>query len=248
MALALMRIARLNQKILPGQPDRRACGRGNAFLTSGKSEPLARGRLHGDARLRKPGDLGDLRTHRIAQWTDFRRFANHRHFQMCDPSATFADEFDRMFQELIGRSTLPLRIARREVRTDVAIGQRAEDGVDNRMQSDVAIGMREEAAIERHTDAAQHQVIAVGQRMHVVAGAGADIAQHGAEARFLACKVFRGGQLHVRSIAFKGRNRQSCPFGNCSVVGKIIAAFTRGTAMGFQNNVETERLRRLRDS
>jgi hypothetical protein len=90
-------------------------------------------------------------------------------------------------------------------------------------------------------------MIAVGQRMHIVARAGADIAQHGAEARFFTRKVFRGGQLHVRNIALKRRHRQSRPFCNRGIIGEIIAAFTRGTTMSFQNNIKSKCLRCLRD-
>src|SRR5665647_2289293 len=50
----------------------------------------------------------------------------------------------------VGRGALPLRVARRKVRTDIAIGQRAENGVDQRMQPDVAIGMSQKAAAMRN--------------------------------------------------------------------------------------------------
>ena len=52
---------------------------------------------------------------------------------------------DRVFQELVGGGALPFRVARRKMRADVAVGERAEDGVDQRMQADVAVGMGEEA-------------------------------------------------------------------------------------------------------
>ena len=68
-----------------------------------------------------------------------------------------------------------------------------------------------------------------------------------AEAGFLADEIFRGGQFHVRRIAFKGRHRQSRPFGERGIVGEIVAAVARGAAVGVENDVEAERLRRLRD-
>ena len=57
----------------------------------------------------------------------------------------------------------------------------------------------------------------------------------------------RGGQLHVRRIAFKGRHRQSRPFRQCGIVGEIAAALARGAAVGVENDIEAESLRRLRD-
>src|SRR5258708_3111801 len=80
-----------------------------------------------------------------------------------------------------------------------------------------------------------------------VAGEGRDIAEQASEAGFFADKIFRGGQFHVRRIAFKCRHRQSRPFGKCGVVGEIAAAIARCAAMGVEDDVETKRLRLLRD-
>ena len=134
------------------------------------------------------------------------------------------------------------------MRTDIAVRQRAEDGVDQRMQADVAVGMGEKAAGVRHAHAAEHQMIAVAEGVHVVAGAGPDVAELGGEAGFLADEIFRRGQFHVCRIAFKGRYRQSRPFGERRIVGEIAAAVARGAAMGIENHIEAKRLRRLRDS
>ena len=100
----------------------------------------------------------------------------------------------------------------------------------------------------RHAHAADHQMIAVAEGVHVVAGAGPDIAEHGAKAGFLADEIFRRRQFHVRRIAFKGRHRQSRPFRERRVVGEIAAAIARGAAMGIENHIEAKRLRRLRDA
>ena len=141
-----------------------------------------------------------------------------------------------------------LRIAGRKMRADIAVRQRAEDGVDQRVQADVAVGMREKAAAVRHANAANHHMIAVAEGVNVVAGPGSDIAERGAEAGFLANKIFRCRQFHVCRIAFKGRHRQSRPFGQRGVVGEIAAAIARRAAMGIENHVEAECLRRLRDA
>jgi len=165
---------------------------------------------------------------------------------MRDASAAGGNPVDRVFQEAVGGSALPLGIAGRKMRSDIAVRQRPEDRIDQRMEADIAVGMREKAAAVRYPHPADHQVIAVTEGVNVVAIAGSDIAEHGAEAGFFANEILRGGQLHVGRIAFKGRHRQSRPFRKRGVVGEIAPALAGGTAMRLENHVEPERLRRLR--
>ena len=91
-------------------------------------------------------------------------------------------------------------------------------------------------------------MIAVAEGVNVVAGSGSDIAEHGAEAGFLADEIFRCGQFHVRRIAFKGCHRQSRPFRKRRVIGEIAAPVARRAAMSVENHIEPECLRRLRDA
>src|SRR5437868_8497739 len=172
--------------LAPRETDGGARGRGDAFLAAGKAEPLAGRCLDGDARDVETGDLGDAGAHGIAQWPDLRALADHRDFEIGDPAAARGDAVDGIFQELVGRGALPLRIARRKVRTDIAVRQRAEDGVDQGMQADVAVGMGEKTFGMRHAYAAKHQMIAVAEGVHIVAGTGPDVAELGGEAGFLA--------------------------------------------------------------
>src|ERR1700737_806438 len=132
------------------------------------------------------------------------------------------------------------------MRTDIAVRQRAENRIDQRVEADIAVGMREKAAAVRYTDAANHQMIAVAKGVNIVAASGSDIAEHGAKASFFADKIFRCRQFHVRRIAFKCRYRQSRPFGKRRVIGEIAAAIARRAAMGVKYHIEPERLRRLR--
>ena len=63
------------------------------------------------------------------------------------------------------RRAVPLRIARREMHADVAVGERAEDRVGQRMQHHVGIGMAgERRASCGNAHAAEHDVVAVGRR------------------------------------------------------------------------------------
>ena len=124
--------------------------------------------------------------------------------------------------------------------TDIAIGKRAENGVDQRVQSDIAVGMGEKTAIVRHPHPADHQMIAIAESVHIIAAAGSDVAERRIEARFLAREIFRCREFHVGSIAFESCDRQSHPFGERGVVGEIVAALTFGAAMRVQDRIEAE--------
>src|SRR6185436_3968278 len=130
----------------PGQTNSGGRGGGDAFLAAGKAEPFAGRRLDGDARDVEPGDLGNAGAHDIAQRANLRALADHRDFEIGDPTAARGDTVDGVFEELVGRRALPLRVARRKVRTNISVRQRAENGVDEGMQADVAVGVGEKAA------------------------------------------------------------------------------------------------------
>ncbi len=115
------------------------------------------------------------------------------------------------------------------------------------MEADIAVENARENAAMGHANAADHQMIAVTKGVNVVASAGPDIAEHGAEASFFAHKIFGCRQFHVCRIAFKCRHRQSRPFRQRGIVGEIAAALARGAAMGIENDVKSKRLRCLRD-
>ena len=64
-----------------------------------------------------------------------------RQIEMGDAAAARGHALDGELQEAVGRRAAPLRIARRKMRADVAVGERAEDGVGQRMQTDIGVGM-----------------------------------------------------------------------------------------------------------
>ncbi len=78
-------------------------------------------------------------------------------------------------------------------------------------------------------------MIAGAEGMDVVTRGAANIARH---LYFGARKIVRCRELHVGSIAFKGRNRQSRPLRDRGVVGEVVAAVLGGAAMRRQNGVE----------
>src|SRR6478752_6395855 len=68
--------------VAPRQADGGARDRGDAFLAAGESKSFAGGRLHRYPRQRQARDLGDARTHGIAQRADFRALADQRHIEV----------------------------------------------------------------------------------------------------------------------------------------------------------------------
>ena len=134
------------------------------------------------------------------------------------------------------------------MRADVAVGERAENGVDQRMQRDVGVGMSGHAARMRNADAAEHDVIAVGEGVHVEAVADAHVGQRGAMRSFGAGEILVGRDLHVAGLAFEYADAMTGPFGERGVVGEILAPCRRRAAMRGEDQIEGESLRRLHDA
>ena len=61
------------------------------------------------------------------------------------------------------------------MRADIALGQRAVDGIGDGMEPHIGIGMALQAPLMGQGHAAEHHVIAGPEAVHVVAIAGADI-------------------------------------------------------------------------
>ena len=91
-----------------------------------------------------PASSAMLRAHGVAMRPDPRRLAHDGEIEMRDAAAARGDALDREGEEAVGRGAAPLRIAGRKMRADVAVGQRAEDGVGQRMQRDVGVGMADQ--------------------------------------------------------------------------------------------------------
>ena len=199
------------------------------FAAPGEAELLAGGRLHADTRRRDAGDLGDARAHGVAVRADPRRLADDRDIEMRDASAARLHALDRKVEEAVRGGAAPLRIARRKVHADVAVGERAEDRVDQRMQHDVGVGMARDAARmrrcarrrarhdrRRQTDARRSRSRCARRRAR---RAGSP----------LRAKILRRWSVFtLRCLAFEDRNLEPGPFGERGIVGEILAA--RGRA------------------
>ena len=78
-------------------------------------------------------------------------------------------------QEHVRSCTLPARIRVREVLADVAVADGAQQGIGERMQPDIGVGVPFEAVGMRDLDAAQPDVVARREAMHIEALTGAHI-------------------------------------------------------------------------
>ena len=87
------------------------------------------------------GERGDVCAHGVAMRPDARGLAHDVDIDMGDAAAARGEALEREGDEPVGRGAAPLRIARRKMHADVAVGERAEDGVGQRVQDHVGVGM-----------------------------------------------------------------------------------------------------------
>jgi hypothetical protein len=114
---------------------------------------------------------------------------------------------------------------------DIAVGERAEDGVDQGMQHHVGVGMARQSARMRDAHAAEHHVIAVAELVYVEAEARAHVAQGRELGRLGAGEIVVGSELHVCGLAFEGRHFEAGPFGERGIVGEVRTAGGKGPPM-----------------
>src|SRR3546814_4919276 len=109
---------------------RKLQGRGglcsDPLAATGKAQPLARCRLHTNPFDRNRKDFGNAHADRVPMRANFRRFGNDGQVDMVDPPAARRDAFAGEGEEAVRRRAAPLRIARRELVADVAVGEGAE--------------------------------------------------------------------------------------------------------------------------
>src|SRR5258705_7381112 len=131
------------------------------------------------------------------------------------------------------------------MRPDIAVRERAQDGVDQRMEAWIGVRMPREPAVVRNFYPSEPDVIAVREGMHVIAVAGPDIAERGELPGLGPGKILRRRELDVAGLAIKHVDRHAGPFGQGGIIGEMVAARRQRLAMGRQQGVEPEGLRSL---
>src|SRR5262245_552011 len=165
--------------LFPRQTDRCRCIGRDTFTAAGEPKLFACGRLHADALGTNAGKPGDICPHSVAMGADARGFAYDCEIEMRDAAFAGAHAIDCKCKKTVGRRATPLRIARREMGSDIAVGKRAENCVGKGMQGDVGIRMAGKGLRMRNADSPEHDMIARSKRVNVEAGTGSYIAEHG---------------------------------------------------------------------
>ena len=98
----------------------------------------------------KAGDGGKSLTDCVPMRSDLRGLANHGRVDVRDHAAARAHGFHRRVQKDGGGGTLPLRVARRKMATDVAVAEGAVERVGDGMAQDVCIRVANQTFGVRH--------------------------------------------------------------------------------------------------
>ncbi len=91
---------------------------------------------------------------------DLRRLADHRRVDVGDHAAARTHGGRCGGEEDGGIRAFPLRVGWREMAADVAVAERAVDGVGDGMAQHVRVGMADEPAPVRHLEATEPDVVA----------------------------------------------------------------------------------------
>ena len=110
-------------------------------------------------------------------------------------------------QEVVGGRAPPVRVARREMHADIAGADRAQHRVGQRVQADIGVGMADEAGVVRDRDAADADVVAGAEGMHVEALADPHIAEPRCEQPFGGGQVL--GRRHLEIVLAAGDQRRA---------------------------------------
>ena len=173
-----------------------------------------------------------------------RALANEGEVEIDQPAIGGGDQIEGMAQEPVGRRIPPLRIAVGKVPADIALAERAQNGVGQRVQGGIGIRMAFQSMAVVDPDAAQHNMVARLEGMNVE-----PLADNGCPGRHRPAgdtvglgQVLGGRDLEIGVRTRAHDDREPGGFCNGRVVGQRPAG---GGFMGLQDIVIAERLRCL---
>ena len=123
---------------------------------------------------------------------------------------------------------------------NVAVRQRAEDRVGERMECNVGIGMTDEAAGMGHLDTAQGDESPIAETVDVETAADPNASVAARKDRFCPGKIVGGRHFEIILRPLNQHDIETRTFGDRSVVGQAV--FARGGAVGCEDGVETKPL------
>ncbi len=126
---------------------------------------------------------------------------------------------------------------------DIAGADRPQERVGQRVQADIGIGMADKARVMRDRDAADHDVVAGAERMHVEALADPDIAEARGEEPLRRGEVLRGRHLQIVLAPLNHERRHPGGLGDRRIVGQHASDCG---AVRRENGREMKALRGLR--
>ena len=162
---------------------------------------------------------------------------------MGDGTALAAHQVRRVPQELIRGRALPLRIVRWKMDADIARAQGTQKGVGQCVEPGIGVGMTDQRARVRNLHAAEPEMVAGAECVHVESLTGADVAQRGAKASFRVAQIVLGRHLEIILAAGHEADRDAGVLGDRGIVGQIEPP---GRAMRLEYRGIMEALRRLR--
>src|SRR5208283_371699 len=101
--------------------------------------------------------------------SEFWPLQNYHRIDIFDREVFRLQQSAGVLEENQAVRTLPLRVAIRKVRANIAKSCRAKKRVTQCVGEHVSIGMADRTLVERHFDPADHQLAALGKPMKIVA-------------------------------------------------------------------------------
>src|SRR5215469_17536554 len=132
---------------------------------------------------------------------------------MRDHAASLADTLASKGEKPLRGGALPLRIARRKMRSNIAVGESTKYRIDQRVERDIGVGMTGHAARMRDLNSGKHHMIALGECMHVKTIAGPHVRKSRKPRDLGAGKIICRRHFQVGGFPFKNADTLTRPFG-----------------------------------
>jgi hypothetical protein len=197
---------------------------GEPFAAPHEPHALGGGCLDVDELGRGIEVLGKIRRHGIAMRGDARCLGEHGDVGVDEAVAGLAHHGGDGAQEQPAVGTPVARIGVREMTTDITLAERAEHSVAERVNHHIAVGVRDDTATVGNAHAAEHDMIAVAERVYVEPLAYAHFTGHRSILRALQYarrhrQVGRAGDLDIERRALHQHRPHALPLHRLRLVG-----------------------------